>query len=294
MQTRKHLLIIGCGYLGKLVARKFRTQGWDVSALTRSSERAREFEAQGIKPVVGDIMQPETLQELPAVDLVLYAVGFDRLAGHSMRDIYVTGLSNVLEAMQQKFKRWIYVSSTSVYGQDEGVWVDEMSDTVPGRENGQICLEAETLLRLTLAPHASELQYTILRLAGIYGPGRTLSRLEQLHQQIPLTGLPYAWLNLIHVDDAAEIVYLAANQQVVQPLYLVCDDEPVTRGDYYSYLAKLANAPLPVFSTEATGGRRSAGTNKRCNNSLVKESLHWRPTYANYRLGLDDCWNAVE
>src|SRR5262249_34258449 len=116
-------LIVGCGYLGQRVAALWREQGKRVSALTRS--RTGELRALGIEPIVGDVLRPQTLTALPSAEMVLYAVGFDRTAGASFRDVYVRGLGNVLAALPGQLRRFLYVSSTSVYGHNAGEEIHE-------------------------------------------------------------------------------------------------------------------------------------------------------------------------
>src|SRR5438552_1428072 len=126
-------LVIGCGYLGRRVAAAWRDRGRRVAALTRG--RAAELAADGFEPVVGDVLDPASLAALPEAATVLYAVGLDRTAGRSMRDVYVTGLANVLAALPP-CGRLLYVGSTSVYGQTDGSVVTEASPTEPATESG--------------------------------------------------------------------------------------------------------------------------------------------------------------
>ena len=237
MPTRK--LIIGCGYLGRRVARRWIAQGETVFALTRSAERAREFRASGIEPIVGDVTDPASLAELPAVETALYAVGLDRDSEKSMLEVYVGGLDNVLKQAAGNVGRLLYISSTSVYGQNTGEWVDESSECRPETENGKLCLEAEQLLRSRIP------EGNILRLAGIYGPGRLVARVAALRAGLVLEGNPDAWLNLIHVDDA--VAAILACERLGRPgaTYVVCDDHPIRRLEYYSLLANLIGAPPP-------------------------------------------------
>src|SRR5688572_10813568 len=109
-------LIIGCGYLGRRVARLWLDQGHTVHAATRKSENAEPFRAMGLQPVVCDVLQPEALTELPPHETILYAVGLDRGGGASMQEVYVEGLRRTLSVLAPP-KKLIYVSSTSVYGQ---------------------------------------------------------------------------------------------------------------------------------------------------------------------------------
>ena len=284
-------LIIGCGYLGQRVAERWKSAGDDVWVLTRSAARAEELEKQGLLPVVGDVALPESLTKLPDVDTVLWAVGWDRSSGLSQRDVYVGGLQNVLQQIAGRCSRLITISSTSVNGQSDGEWIDESSPCQPLQPNGQTCLEAENMVRGWQSGSDRPSVATVLRLSGIYGPGRLLSRAAALQNGEPLAGNPDAWLNLIHVDDAAAVVVKCAAHQELPPLLLVSDNEPVLRREYYSALAELVGAPPPRFADEDTStsiasGTRTVGLNKRCRNALARETLDWTPRFPTYREGL--------
>jgi nucleoside-diphosphate-sugar epimerase len=259
-------LVIGCGYLGRRVAALWRSAGWSVSALTRTNENATALAALGIEPIVGDVLSPESLRSLPQAEIVLYAVGHDRQAPPSKREVYIDGLANVVRQIGSRARRVFYVSSTSVYRQDAGEWVDETTDMWPWptSEDGGISLAAEYIVREG-CPH------TILRFSGIYGPGRLLRRIEAVRSGEPIAGNPDGWLNLIHVDDGAAIINRLSQSEPAHELYLVTDDRPVRRREYYNLLARLVGAPEPVFQFEA----RAAGTglNKRCSNARLKAEL---------------------
>lgn len=283
-------LIVGCGYLGKRVAARWLAAGDCVSALTRSTENATRFSTSGMVPYVGDVLVPESLSQLPEVDTVLWAVGWDRSSGKSQQDVYVTGLENTLRHLAGRGSQLIYISSTSVYGQSAGEWVDEHSACRPTQPNGEVCLAGEQLVYNFR--NEQQTRATVLRLSGIYGPGRLLSRIASLQSGEPLAGNPEAWLNLIHVDDAAEAVLCCAAAADPHPLYLVSDDEPLSRRTYYSALATLVGAPPPRFEESASpSGRRSGGEsltglNKRCRNTLAKRALAWQLQFPTYRQGL--------
>src|SRR5437867_977190 len=123
-------LIFGCGYLGRRVARHWVTAGHRVFALTRSPDRAVELSQEGITPGIGDVQDPESLMSLLPVDTVLYCISQDRKLQNSMWEVYVQGLRNVLLRLPGP-KRFIYVSSTGVYGQRAAEWVDEFAPTRP-------------------------------------------------------------------------------------------------------------------------------------------------------------------
>ena len=266
------VLIIGCGYVGRRTAARWLAAGKRVAALTRgNAEALREL---GITPIVGDVLDLESLQSLPQAATVLHAVGLDRTSGKSMRKVYVNGLANVLEAIPRP-ERFVFISSTSVYGQTDGSWVTEQSPTEPREDSGQVVLDAERLLRGKL-PEAN-----VLRFAGIYGPGRLL-RKQALLKGEPLVGDCEKWLNLIHVNDGVEAILAAEAQAPPGATFNVADGEPVSRRDFYTFWARVLNAPEAQFDHRPEPGT----ANRRIANAAAQEQLGWRPRFASYREGL--------
>ncbi|MCA9040169.1 MAG: SDR family oxidoreductase [Planctomycetaceae bacterium] len=278
-------LIIGCGYLGKRVARLWQAQDRDLHVLTRSTARADQFQQTGLIPVVGDVVNPDSLNELAACEYgtILYAVGYDRSAGPSKQEVYLDGLQNVLELVRSRCQRFLYISSTSVYGISDGSWVDEQSPTQPETESGEICLQAEERVRSSFS--GSSASCSIIRLAGIYGPDRLLRKVEMLRENTPIPGNPEAWLNLIHVEDAARVVLAVEDVETPAPLYLTADDRPPTREEYYRELARLVGTEEPQFD-DSTPAKRTSGLNKRCRNEFLKKSLSFEFQYPTYATGL--------
>lgn len=283
MNSRQHLLILGCGYLGERVAHAWHAAGKPVTALTRSSERAEQWRSRGWSAIVGDLGDPATLPELSEVETVLFAIGYDRQGPYSQRAVYVDGLAAVLAKMKDCCRRFLYVSSTSVYGQHAGEWVDETSPCEPTQPGGQLCLEAERLVHAAFPEPGAAV---VLRFAGIYGPNRLLSRIETLRAGQPLSGRADAWLNLIHVDDGAATVIAAAEAEYPLRNYLVSDDLPVQRGAYYTHLAELTGAPQPTFDESAPSPRGSGGLNKRCLNARLKSELMPNLRFPTFQEGL--------
>ncbi|MEZ6068769.1 MAG: SDR family oxidoreductase [Pirellulales bacterium] len=273
-------LIVGCGYLGMRVARRWLDAGSTVYAVTRSPARADEFRRLGLLPIIADVTDAAGIPPLPVVETALYAVGFDRTAGHDRRAVYVDGLRNMLAAMHADTGRFIYVSSTSVYAQQDGEVVDESSPCEPTTDGGRACLAAEQ----TLSAHRLGARATILRFAGLYGPGRLPQReLVTSGQPIPSPGDTF--VNLIQIDDAATAVLAAERHAVPPALYVVADGHPVTRRDFYRHLAKLLGVPAPTFADEARAGSRGA-TNKRLDPSRALRELQIELAYPTYREGL--------
>ncbi|MEI8018535.1 MAG: SDR family oxidoreductase [Schlesneria sp.] len=285
-------LIFGCGYLGRRVAAAWVDAGHDVIAVTRNQKNAESFRQSGIQPIVADICDLDSLAILPEVDLTLHAVGFDRTSGRSQEEVTCGGLKNVLSRLKGRCSRFIYVSSTSVFGQSAGEWVDESSECKPTQPGGQNCLEAERLVweyfPNTEAPNAN-----VLRLAGIYGPKRLLSRIDSIKAGLSVAGRSNSWLNLIHVDDAASAVIACEKHWAPFETYIVVDDRPVLREEYYNLLAGLAGGPVPVFNPEDATARGSGGLNKRCSNKKLREKLRWAPAFPSIEAGLPASINST-
>jgi nucleoside-diphosphate-sugar epimerase len=268
-------LIIGCGYIGQRIAKRWLSMGARVFATTRSKARADEFRRQGIDPIICDVLHPGTLKDLPAISTVLYAIGLDRSSGQTMREVYVQGLTNVLTALPSP-RCLLYISSTSVYGQRHGEAVDEQAVTEPVDPSGQVVLEAEQILRLH-APRA-----VVLRFAGIYGPGR-LTRQQALLKGEPLVGNPDQWLNLIHAADGVAAVLAAEARGRPGEVYNVSDGRPVRRRDFYEYLAQLLKSPPPCFEPSAPG---RSDANRRVTNRRLCVDLALTFQYPSYLQGL--------
>jgi nucleoside-diphosphate-sugar epimerase len=276
-------LIFGCGYLGRRVARQWLQAGHEVYAATRSLARAKEFAEQGLRPIVADLGKPDSLAELPCCETVLFAVGFDRASGQSIEEVYVGGLARALAALSSGCGRIIYISSTGVYSQDNGGWVNEDSPAEPRRAGGRACLAAEKLL----AGHPLGGRAVVLRLAGLYGPGR-IPRRDDVAAGRPLAAPSEGYLNLIHVDDAAATVLAAEQCQTLPRLFVVSDGRPVVRGEYFAELARLLSAPAPRFAPAAADSPAAerAGSDKRIDPARAMAELGVRLRYPSYREGL--------
>ncbi len=270
-------LIIGCGYLGRRVAALWRARGDRVFTTTRGDGENLPV---GLDQIRCNVLLPTTLQVLPPADTVLFAVGFDRAAGASMRSVYVDGLANVLDNLSPPTK-FIYISSSSVYGQTGGEWVDEESPTTPQEEAGKIVLAAEEVLRAKM-PDA-----IILRFGGIYGPARLL-RQKTLLAGEPIVGDGSKWLNLIHVDDGARVVLAAEQHARPGRVYNVCDDHPIQRHVFYTYLARKLGAAAPQFivppPNQPTPPHEKA--NRRLRNQRLREELQMNLQYERYESGI--------
>ncbi len=278
-------LIVGCGYLGARVGSMLVRRGDHVCGTVRSSGRAAEIASQGIDPVIADVLRPETLELLPAAERVLCCVGLDRAGGADMRTVYVEGLRNLLERLPALTRRLVHASSTSVYGQSAGEWVDEDSPAEPVQESGRVCLEAEGVTKHWA--RAAETSLVILRFSGLYGPDRVI-RSALLQRGEPIPGDPARFLNLVHIDDAAQAAVAALAAAGPDPLYLVSDDRPIERREYYALAARLLDAPPPRYEPSA-GGRAGAvqdSANRRIANRRMHNGLGVKLRYPDITSGL--------
>jgi nucleoside-diphosphate-sugar epimerase len=155
--NERRLLIAGCGDLGNRLAA--RLDGWEVHGLRRNVSRL----AAGIVPISADLSDPSTLGAAAGEwDALIYTATPGERTPEGYRQAYVTGMQELLKRV--RVGRLIMVSSTAVFGQDDGSWVDEASATEPQRFNGEILLEAERV--------AADVGGIVIRFSGIYGPGR--------------------------------------------------------------------------------------------------------------------------
>lgn len=276
-------LIFGCGYLGKRVGERWLDAGDTVVAATRSGARAARLAEAGYEPLVADVAKPDSLEALPHVDSVLFAVGFDRSSDASIEEVYAGGLRSVIDRLQEGAGRIIYISSTGVYGDAGGDWVDEQTPPDPQRAGGKASLAAEQVLCGSRFADRS----AVLRLAGIYGPDR-LPYLDKLKAGEPIAAPQDGWLNLTHVDDAADVVVAAAAADSAPGTLCVSDGNPPQRSDYYTELARLLDAPPPSFTEPEPGSPRAAraASDKRVSNAKLLATLPVELQYPTYRAGL--------
>ncbi len=275
-------LVVGCGYLGRRVAEAWLRDGHRVWVTTRNADRAKNLAESGLFPLLVDVTEPERFPPLPEVATVLFAVGFDRAAQKPQHAVYVEGLQHILSALPASVARFIYISSTGVYGQATGDRVDEDTPALPLRDGGRACLAAEQLLQAS----AFGARSMILRLAGIYGPLR-VPRSESIRGGDAIDAPADGYLNLIHVDDAVQIIQ--AVERLAPPRrYVVSDGQPCLRRDYYREIARLLDAPPPTFTapTPDSPAAQRAASDKRIDPRRLFADIGVSLRYPSYREGL--------
>ena len=269
------ILIAGCGDVGIRLGRLLVRDGHEVWGVRRRPEKLPG----DLRGVAADLTDRRSLNALPVeVDLVYYAAAADRSTDEGYRQAYVDGLHNVLGAVGEAPKRLVFVSSTSVYGQTDGGWVDETSPTGPGSFRGRRMLEAEALLT------ASGRRGVAVRFAGVYGPGRTRLIDSVRAGTAVCWDDPPVFTNRIHVDDCAEVLRHVGRLAEPDPIYLGVDCQPATDGEVKRWLARRLGVPEPPPASDRDGDRRRPSGNKRCSNHrLVATGYRFR--YPDYRVG---------
>jgi nucleoside-diphosphate-sugar epimerase len=271
------VLIAGCGDVGGRLATQLLAAGWEVHGLRRDVSRLPA----GVIGVAGDLFNKECPATWPigAVDYLVYCAAATDHDEAGYRAAYVQGLEHVLEWLGdygQVPNRLLFVSSSSVYGQQEGEWVDESSPAVAAGYSGRVMLEAEQLALKSGIPAS------VVRLTGIYGPGREWL-LTQVRRGYRVVVEPPLYANRIHADDAAGLMacLLEADRRGValDDVYIGVDDEPAALADVVGWLREY----LGVTEWADNDSVRRTGS-KRCSNARAR-ALGWTPKYPSFREG---------
>lgn len=281
----RHLVILGAGYVGGEVARQAATRGLRVTALTRNAEKARVLADAGVNVIVDDLAADTWHARLPeGADFVLNCVSSGGGGPAGYRHSYVEGMKSVLAwAAKGPVGTILYTGSTSVYPQDGGVRVDEEASVEETRAAGSPLVEAEDLL---LGWKGGARRF-VLRLAGIYGPGRHYL-VDQLRDGSgEVAGRGDHRLNLIHRDDITAAVWsvLAAPAGVTGGVFNVADDGAAPKAEIAEFLAARLGVAMPRFTGEPASGRRRVTPDRVISNEKIKRVLGWHPLYPTYREG---------
>ena len=272
-----HVLIAGAGYVGLALADILLAAGHRVTGLRRAPPVA----AGGLSWLAADATRPETLRDLPDdLDAVVCALSPDGRNEDAYRRTYVEGTGNVAAALPDRPLPFLLVSSTGVYGEDGGAWVDEDTPPAPATATGRVLLEAEDGL-LAARPGA-----TVVRFSGIYGPGRTWL-IDRVRAGRPVQADPPSYTNRIHRDDGARVLaWLLSRRLAGEDLparLLASDDDPAPLAEVTAHIAELLDVPAPP----AAPPDPEAGSNKRCRNARLR-NLGYTFLFPSYREGYED------
>lgn len=281
MKERGRVVIAGCGYVGTALAERLAEAGDEVIGLRRSGGAPRSFASGGsVRFVAADLSDARSLARgCDGVDRAVFCAAADASTDASYRAAYIDGLRNfvgALEAARAPVGRLVFTSSTSVYAQTDGAWVDEESPTDPVSFEGARMLEAERIA------HAAPFSAVVLRLGGIYGPGRTrlLDSVSRGEARLG-AGAPRI-VNRIHRDDCAGAAMHLLALEGPERVYLGVDSEPAELDDVLRFLARTLELPEPPREAEPPVSR--GGSSKRCRNARLLAS-GYAFVYPTYREG---------
>ena len=245
------IIVAGCGYVGGRAAQELARAGHEVIGIRRKPGGIPD----GVRELVCDVSQSASL--LPDADALIYSVSADGREESLYRRAYVDGLRNCLAQLEGSVRKVIFTSSTAVYGQNAGEWVNEDSPTHPSGFTGRILLEAEALLK------SGSFEGCALRLSGIYGPSRT-RLIRSVHTQKSSATPRYT--NRIHLDDCAgSLSHLLTRSAPLKPRYVGVDNCPVLSTEVYAFVASVLGIATPERSEQSPIG-------KRCDNTLLRDS----------------------
>jgi nucleoside-diphosphate-sugar epimerase len=280
--TVNKLLILGCGYVGEQLAKACIAEGVKVTGTTRSEVRAEELQALGVDAVVAD--SPELLPDktLRQCDVLLDSIPLtrDEKGMHASQLQWLPQIAPKLSKL-----RWAgYLSTTGVYGDAGGAWVDEAYPCNPTSERGSERLIAEQ------AWLDSRLPAEVFRIAGIYGPGRNIGPRLMAGGYRAVRWQPEHWSNRIHVDDIVAALMAAINAPRRARICNLSDDEPLPHADYVTELARLIGAPAPELLTPEEGEQQLSPMaleffrdNKRISNRMLHRELLPELRYPSFR-----------
>ena len=280
------VLIIGCGYLGRALGASLARDGHEVFGVRRNSGPEADLGAVGIRPLTADITKPADLAALPApFDWVVNCVSSSKGGVDEYREVYFNGVRNLIHRLAPCLpKKFIHISSSSVYGQADGSLVKETSATEPASDTSKILVETEKLLLAATAQQ--KIPAIVLRAAGIYGESRGHLFQQFLNNEARITGKGERHINMIHRDDLVGVIQVALKNGRAGEIYNAVDDEPVTQLHFFRWLAETLGKWMPPFATEAEASQRKRGlTNKKVSNRKLKMELGYQFRHPTFRQG---------
>jgi nucleoside-diphosphate-sugar epimerase len=280
------VLIVGCGYVGLPLGAELVRLGHEVCGVTRSAQNHAALQAQSIQPFTADIAQRPTLDALPLpFDWVVNTVSSSQGGIEEYEQVYWQGTRHLLDWLAATPpKKFVYTSSTSVYGQTDGSLVKEGSPAEPASETGRVLVDTEKLL--LDAAREKKFPAVILRVAGIYGPERGHLFLQYLKDEARLPGRGERLLNMIHRADLVNCIIAALKNGRAGEVYNAVDDEPVPQIHFFRWLSETLGKNMPPFGEEpAAAGRKRAVTHKKVLNRKLKAELGYQFKYPTFRQG---------
>jgi nucleoside-diphosphate-sugar epimerase len=287
------VLIVGCGYVGTPLGAELVRLGHEVFGVTRSGSRSAELEQAGIKPLVADISNRESLSQLPTgSDWVVNTTASGHGGVEEYQQVYLQGTRNLIDWLSASMpKKFVYTSSTSVYGQTDGSLVKETSSTQPVAETAKVLVQTENVL--LDAARAQKFPAVILRVAGIYGPERGhlfkeyLKAVAQADRgSLPtIGGKADRLLNMIHRDDVVGCIIAALKSGRAGEIYNAVDNEPVQQLHFVRWLSETLGYYMPEFVDSEGLERKRAATQKKVSNRRITMEMGYQFRYPTFRQG---------
>ncbi len=280
------VLIAGCGYVGLHLGARLVDDGHVVGGIRRPGSDPSPLRECGIEPFAADLTQRADLDAIsPGWDAVVDCVAPAEGGEAAYRAVYFEGARNLVDRFRATPPRaFVFTSSTSVYPQDDGSDVDESSATDGASPTSRILLETENLL---LDAAQSGFPAILLRVAGIYGPGR--NRIAAMNRgDARMTGDGTRWMNMIHRDDLVDAIITVLAKGKPVRLYTVSDSAACTEREFYAWLSVRLGRPLPPVADAAEVTRRGRfATNKRVVADRLRNELGWTPRHSDFRSGYE-------
>ena len=280
------VLIIGCGYVGSPLGAELARLGHEVFGVTRSAQNHEALKAASIQPLQADVSQRADLDKLPLpFDWVVNTVSSNRGGAEEYLQVYVQGTKNIIDWLSPAPpKKYVHASSTSVYGQTDGLPVKESSPAEPASDTGRALVAAEDLL--LDAARTKKFPAIILRVAGIYGPERGHLFLQYLKDEARIPGRGERLINMIHRADLVNCIVAALKNGRPGEVYNAVDDEPVPHIHFFRWLSETLGKNMPPFGDEpAPAARKRAVTHKKVLNRKLKMELGYQFKYPTFRQG---------
>ena len=281
------VLVAGCGWLGTAVGRALVAGGARVVGVRRSAESAERLQESGIEGVALDLTQSEAADGLPLeIDAVVGAVSADDGSVAAYRAAYVEATGTLLAHAERSGARLVWVGSTGVFGQDDGGEVDEESAVCPTTPTAEVLCEAE---RRVLD---GSVRSCIVRMSGLYGPGR-FGVVERVRSgRLALGPGDEAWMNWCHREDAVRAVLAALARGTAGTIYHASDGAPARRREVVTWISERLGivAPRHPDGAPAVGGRR--GANRRVAAVVSRRALGLDLAFPSFREGLAEAFDA--
>jgi nucleoside-diphosphate-sugar epimerase len=268
----RRVFVAGCGFAGLALARLLRERGWQVLAGTYGQASAEGLRAEGFEAFSCDLANLESLDAVAGLsecEAVVHSASSGRGGAEAYERVYFQGCKNL--AAKAPGARLIFTSSTSVYAQTDGGWVSEESPAEPDRETGRWLRATEEFVVGVGGVSA--------RLAGIYGPGRSVLLRKFLGGEAVLEGDGGRWINQVHRDDIASgLAFLL--ERDVSGVFNLADNTPLTQKELYQGLSEKLGRPMPPYGPVDLG-RKRGWTHKRVSNAKLR-SMGWAPKYGSF------------